>query len=91
MGKFKKVIIIYILIFLLFAGLCKTIQKDYEVIGTTSYMVLRGDTLWSIAEAHARENVDIRYYVNLIQDYNENLSSDIQIGQIINLPIISER
>lgn len=45
-----------------------------------------GDTLWAIGSEHKPEGMDIRDYVNQIQHINGLSSSDIQAGQLLNLP-----
>lgn len=43
-------------------------EKEYEL---TNYIVRTGDTLWSIAEKYAPEEMDIREYIYFIQEDNE--------------------
>ena len=43
-------------------------EKGYEL---TNYIVRTGDTLWSIAETHATEDMDIREYSYFIEEDNE--------------------
>lgn len=45
-----------------------------------------GDTLWAIGSEYKPEGMDIRDYVNQIQHINGLSSSDIQVGQLLNLP-----
>lgn len=43
-------------------------DKGYEL---TNYIVRTGDTLWSIAETYAPEDMDIREYIYFIEEDNE--------------------
>ena len=43
-------------------------DKGYEL---TNYIVRAGDTLWSIAETYAPEDMDIREYIYFIEEDNE--------------------
>lgn len=42
-------------------------DKGYEL---TNYIVRAGDTLWSIAETYAPEDMDIREYIYFIEEDN---------------------
>ncbi len=48
--------------------------------------VARGDTLWSIAQAHYGEKSDIRKYVYLIKKQNALTSAQLSVGQKLILP-----
>ena len=49
-------------------------EKGYEL---TNYIVRSGDTLWSIAEKYAPEEMDIREYIYFIQEDNELINKTI--------------
>ena len=42
-------------------------EKGYEL---TNYIVRTGDTLWSIAEKYAPDDMDIREYIYFIEEDN---------------------
>ena len=56
-----------------------------ELMGTSSVVVERGDTLWSIAGAVAGER-DVREVVGRIQELNQLDSADIEPGQVLQVP-----
>ena len=58
------------------------VQVDEE-----TYFVEEGDTLWGYADDHCPEDMDIRKYIQIIVDYNDKDSANIEIGEIIYLPI----
>jgi hypothetical protein len=45
-----------------------------------------GDTLWSIAEAHASKSQDIRAYIQKIKEVNHLTTSALRAGQVLQLP-----
>lgn len=49
-------------------------DKGYEL---TNYIVRTGDTLWSIAETYAPEDMDIREYIYFIEEDNSIESKTI--------------
>ena len=57
-------------------------------LDTKEYVVMRGETLWSIAEGlYSEENSDIQKIVYDIKDVNNMSESIVYEGQIINLPV----
>lgn len=58
------------------------VQVDEE-----TYFVEEGDTLWSYADDHCPKDMDIRKYIQIIVDYNDKDSANIEVGEIIYLPI----
>lgn len=50
-------------------------------------IVYEGDSLWKIAEQFNSDDMDIRNYINLIQQHNEIESSVLQPGDIIEVPV----
>lgn len=58
------------------------VQVDEEV-----YSVEDGDTLWSYANDHCPKDMDIRKYIKIIVDYNDKESANIEVGEIILVPI----
>ena len=59
--------------------------EGLELMGTSSVVVERGDTLWSIAGSVAGER-DVREVVDRIQELNGLGSADIEPGQVLQLP-----
>lgn len=49
-------------------------EKGYEL---TNYIVRTGDTLWSIAEKYAPDDMDIREYIYFIEEDNSIESKTI--------------
>ena len=47
--------------------------------------VHQGDTLWSLAEAHAPEGMDLRAYVDVLEDLND-LEGGLVAGTRVKLP-----
>lgn len=68
--------------------ICQGTQTEFNVTGTDTYLVSGGDTLWSIAAENTPEDEDIRDYMTLMKKYNEGLTADIKVGQMIYLPIV---
>ena len=56
-----------------------------ELMGSSSVVVERGDTLWSIAGSVAGGR-DVREVVDRIQELNRLSSADIEPGQVLQLP-----
>ena len=50
------------------------------------------DSLWSLVENNdaCPENMDIRKYIQIVRDYNSKDTADIDVGEIIYLPIFTE-
>lgn len=59
--------ILLIVIVIIAIRLSNKEDKGYEL---TNYIVRAGDTLWSIAETHAPEDMDIREYIYFIEEDN---------------------
>lgn len=58
------------------------VQVDEE-----TYFVEEGDTLWGYADDHCPEYMDIRKYIQIIADYNDKDSANLEVGEIIYIPI----
>jgi len=64
----KGLIALLVIIVLIIAiRLSNKEEKGYEL---TNYIVRSGDTLWSIAEKYAPEEMDIREYIYFIEEDN---------------------
>lgn len=50
------------------------------------------DSLWSLVSENdaCPENMDIRKYIQIVRDYNDKESADIDVGETIYLPIFTE-
>jgi len=66
--------ILLIVIVIIAIRLSNKEEKGYEI---TNYIVRTGDTLWSIAETHAPEDMDIREYIYFIEEDNSIESKTI--------------
>jgi LysM repeat protein len=60
-----------------------------EITDTYDYRVQSGDTLWEIASEHGPNGVDRRRIVSAIQRINDLTTSELQAGQIIEIPVIT--
>lgn len=61
-----------------------------KVVGSQPYIVQDGDTLWNIAKmSNGNNNIDIR---DIIEDIKKlsNCTSDIVVGDVIQIPIYEE-
>lgn len=71
----KGLIALFVIIVVIIAiRLSNKEEKGYEL---TNYIVRSGDTLWSIAEKYAPEEMDIREYIYFIQEDNELINKTI--------------
>jgi hypothetical protein len=55
-------------------------------VGDTSVVVQYGDTLWSIASSVAGPGDDVRAVVAEIRQVNDLPGSDLEPGQVLQLP-----
>ena len=90
MKKIYKVIFVVAVILILIAIAYRTFQPEIEVVGTQRYVVSNGDTLWDIAEEREDKSIYIWDYIDLIYESNKGLTSYIEPGQIITLPIVKK-
>lgn len=73
----KKYIFIILLLTICVIIFYKPTNHTFE---ETTYVVSRGDTLWSIAQQFCPEDMDTREYI-----YKLNISPDLQPGQTITI------
>ena len=59
--------ILLIVVVVIAISLSNKEEKGYEL---TNYIVRTGDTLWSIAEKYAPDDMDIREYIYFIEEDN---------------------
>ena len=62
-------------------------KPSAEFKKTEIHYVHPGDTLWSIAGEYNGESVDKRYVVYCMKELNNGLTSTIQVGQEIIVPV----
>ena len=85
--KFARFVII-VLAMALFVGFI--VNDKHKIVGYESYFVTDGDTLWDIAkQSNGYDHIDIRDIIYDIQQAS-NISSDIQWGDEIQIPIYEE-
>lgn len=54
---------------------------------TADYTVRGGDTLWSIADAHAEQDSDVRSVMDDIRRINDLSGSMLHAGQTLEVPV----
>ena len=91
--KFVKSLIL-IFAFIMFIGFI-FINKSFShsEVGYKTVYVSSGDTLWNIAKLEKNNNAyfedkDIRDVVEVLKNTNNLTSSNLEIGQELNIPII---
>ena len=65
----------------------KTHCKYVPYTTTDTYVVEKGDTLWSIAEEISHNNYDIRLVVDEIKAMND-ITSDIHPRDVLSIPVL---
>lgn len=61
-------------------------EKEYNWT-TAEHYVLPGETLWDIAKEYCPEDMDFRYYIELVKDHNNMTTSELRAGQTIDMLI----
>ena len=56
-------------------------------IKPTEYRIESGDNIWNIANDYCDGEIDVRIYIDKIKECND-ISQVLQIGDVINMPII---
>lgn len=86
LGMFSVAIIVAIALTAIITS--SLMSRPYLVqVDEQTYFVEEGDTLWSYAEDSCPDDMDIRKYIQIIIDYNDKDSANIEVGEIIYLPI----
>ncbi len=90
--KFLRSSIITILLVIALILILSNISLSHNNVNYKKISIQSGDTLWSIAKFEKDnneyfENKDIRDIVYEIQDLNNLSSSNLKIGEQINIPI----
>jgi hypothetical protein len=92
----KRQQITFLIIFFLFCTLTlqvaqPSILEAYTPGEYIAVIVEDGDSLWKIAERFVNNQMDIRHYINLIQEHNRMKTVDIYPGEIIEIPLYAYR
>lgn len=80
-----KLYVLATVIFILFT--CSLAPLADNGIHEIRVIADRGDTLWSICEAHKPEDMDLRLFIDKVKYINELESSALSIGQEIIIPL----
>lgn len=88
----KKKRITFFIVLFLFSTLILQIAKPSALEAHTpreyiAVIVEEGDSLWKIAERFINNQMDIRHYINIIQQHNDMKTANIYPGQIIEIPL----
>lgn len=81
-----SIVLLAIVVFSFF--LSKNFNKNE--VETYTYVVSNNDTIWNISKTvcdNSKKNLDIQYVVKDIKNRNNLNSSDIFLGQVIEIPI----
>ncbi|MCI8618160.1 MAG: LysM peptidoglycan-binding domain-containing protein [Clostridia bacterium] len=89
--KFIRSILILIFVIVIFNVCISTIfNKPKYNMKTMDYIVLKKDTLWSIAEQYKMPDQDVRDYIDKIKEINNMRTATIYEGQAITIIIYEE-
>jgi len=84
----RSVFLSVILIFCLSAILVKPpLLEAHTPTQCIAVIVQNGDSLWMIAERFTNNQIDIRQYINLIQEHNQMDTVNIYPGDVIEVPL----
>ncbi|MEZ5175973.1 MAG: LysM peptidoglycan-binding domain-containing protein [Acidimicrobiia bacterium] len=87
-ARFRALSIISITVIVVLLLLTSAGQASLEGTATEPYRVRSGDTLWQIAGDLGPEDRDRREVVAVIQRINDLGSEPLQIGQILEIPVV---
>ena len=62
-------------------------NKVYQFTNSESYVVSRGETLWSIAESHSTDEHDTRKVVQIIKELTGKNDSSVQVNETLIIPL----
>jgi nucleoid-associated protein YgaU len=85
--RIRRAIFIGAVSAILIALLSSITTRQAEEYDTVTVTVESGDTLWSIAEQHAPNSMDLRDYIYMMYKLNEGLTPNIQPGTGIIIPV----
>ena len=84
-NKFKFIRSVTIIVFLLITLFSTSIAKTNIKAETITYIVCKGDTLWTIAKDYKADDKDIRQYIYEIKKLNNMTNSNIYEGQTLKI------
>ena len=87
--RLRALIIISITVAVVLLLLASAGNATGEVTDTYDYRVKSGDTLWEIAAEQGPDGVDRRRIVAVIEKINGLTTSDLQAGQVIEIPVVT--
>jgi LysM repeat protein len=90
-ARLRALSIISITVVVVLLLLASASHATGEVTETFDYRVRPGDTLWQIAEEHGPENRDPRAIIATIERINDLNGGVLQAGQILEIPVITNR
>jgi LysM repeat protein len=64
--------------------------EAHEPLKVVTVIAEKGDSLWKIAEKYDNNHMDLRQYIDIIQDYNKLDDTLLQPGQHLLVPIYTE-
>jgi len=90
--KRQRIIFALVMIFLITVITCyiirpvmtEALDKPLQVVNV---VVIKGDSLWKIADRYDNNKIDLRQYIYLIEKYNGLDSAVLQPGQRLYIPI----
>ena len=88
--RLRALSIISITVVVILLLLASAVQATPDPTETTSYRVRGGDTLWQIAAEYGPDGMDRRAVVSVIERLNEIDAGALQVGQVIEIPIVTE-
>lgn len=62
----------------------EAVDQPFTVV---TVVVLKGDSLWKIADRYDNNKMDLRQYINIIESYNRLDTAVLQPGQRLNIPV----
>lgn len=81
--------VLLVLLFVLIFAPHKTAATDAVVSSYVSVLIEDGDSLWSLAEEYAPEQIKLNDYIRSVRSINHLWDDNIVAGQYIVLPVYS--
>jgi hypothetical protein len=66
-----------------------TVLEAHTPTQYIAVIVEDGDSLWGIAQRFTNNQLDIRQYINLIQEHNQMDTANIYPGEVLKIPLYS--
>lgn len=86
----KIVAFITVVVVLLVCAVSFVANGTPKIVGYDTYVVAQGDTLWDIAKlSNGYDDMDTRDVIYDIKQAS-NITSDIQLGDVVQIPIYEE-